>query len=703
MASTFPGRRPGGGLGMSSPLKSKAGLGSTDMVSDDNFYSNLAAEIDEESDVSEADVSKMLADMDDMDDALFGSSLKLRPSSAAPMQPAQKDNVDKSPSKSKPGLGETFTLDKTLEEELSRALETSSKLEESPPVSPRRGNKPKTSLKKFDFGEFDEDDPLAGLLSDEDDNGVTKKPPKKKPLKRSKAEEPQKSDPKPEPTPELDPAPVSKNVDLAEDDKPSRTRKPESVEKGDQFVKLDASPSKKPKGKTIDFDDDDDDSDILGSLGLEKSVKGTVAKSEGSASTKPSRSRGKGEAEAGFGDESDLLGSLGLEASPRERRRSRPEDNREVEQARSKVNELFGASSTSKMLDKPPAGKQRHSQLDKILQKKDSAPKANVKEEKEENFSFGDYTPSSVTARPESAPPSRRSVRFSDEDDLLGAGSDRSRSRAGMSPYLEEPAQRPRSAAAGMVGSRRSGKNSKPGAAAEDNWLELATGTDGAKPDEKSDTGKQKASATDKNLRVESSPQHRPPLTTSESSTKHETRASPEKVKKEPPARVPSAADYLGLSDTDIDLDSLVQPKALTPSNETPMDSTLDDPFSAPTKRDTISPFPWDGSSGRARPDRLPATSTPQPTDNDNFDVDEDVEEKDPLQTSVMAQQLQQLQKMEEQQQQWKTPPARQPSSDRLPTTQQSKVQTPQSNPQIQGRRNKHRLDPRKSRSGDSR
>lgn len=58
-----------------------------------------------------------------------------------------------------------------------------------------------------------------------------------------------------------------------------------------------------------------------------------------------------------------------------ERRRSRPEESQEAEQAKNKVSELFGTSSVSKMLDKPPAGKQRQSQLDKILKKKENPGK----------------------------------------------------------------------------------------------------------------------------------------------------------------------------------------------------------------------------------------------------------------------------------------------------------------------------------------
>ena len=59
----------------------------------------------------------------------------------------------------------------------------------------------------------------------------------------------------------------------------------------------------------------------------------------------------------------------------------------------------------------------------------------------------------------------------------------------------------------------------------------------------------------------EVSPQHKPPsLGVMESPTKKDTPSAPVKAKVgEPPPRAPSAADYLGLSDADIDLDALAK------------------------------------------------------------------------------------------------------------------------------------------------
>ncbi|KAM4663226.1 fas-binding factor 1 isoform 2-T4 [Discoglossus pictus] len=123
---------------------------------DDNFFSQLAKEVEEESDVSEADPQALLEgmkDMDDMDAEIFGGR---KPSSA----PA-KDF----------GMSRSVDVKSSLEDKTSGAKRGHSAPEsDKKPLATTAG--PTRPYKKFSFDDLD--DPLAGILSDEDE-GVVKK------------------------------------------------------------------------------------------------------------------------------------------------------------------------------------------------------------------------------------------------------------------------------------------------------------------------------------------------------------------------------------------------------------------------------------------------------------------------------------------------------------------------------------------------
>ncbi|KAM8945866.1 fas-binding factor 1 [Pelodytes ibericus] len=137
---------------------------------DETFFSQLAKEAAEDSDVSEADAQALLEslkDLDDMDAEIFGSR---KPKSA----PAKNSGISQSTDIDlKPG-------EKRLGALRGHSAPESEKKPSSAPVGPSR------PYKKFSFDEDAENfqappdnkdvvDPLAGLLSDEDD-GITKKP-----------------------------------------------------------------------------------------------------------------------------------------------------------------------------------------------------------------------------------------------------------------------------------------------------------------------------------------------------------------------------------------------------------------------------------------------------------------------------------------------------------------------------------------------
>ncbi|XP_077979933.1 fas-binding factor 1 homolog [Glandiceps talaboti] len=185
------------------PPKRKFGVRSSPVTvpsakKDDDFYSNLAAnfgEPSEMSDVSEADpaeLARTLEAADDMDNDLLGS-LKKKSSAPAKTEPhklTKQKTFDSSSSTSKKPEKNTEDLDDELATLLNESLKetkaASTKTTSS--VKTTQKNKPKSSSSSF-YGEFDEEDPLAGILSDDEDE----KPKQKKktaPVQTPAAEKP---------------------------------------------------------------------------------------------------------------------------------------------------------------------------------------------------------------------------------------------------------------------------------------------------------------------------------------------------------------------------------------------------------------------------------------------------------------------------------------------------------------------------------
>ncbi|XP_007887112.2 fas-binding factor 1 homolog [Callorhinchus milii] len=273
---------------------------------DDDFFSNLAQEADqdnEESEVSEADPQALLdsmKDIEDMDADLFSKGKKASPS---PSQTAVTAS-------SKPPSPQ------------SRAAKDVPGQDEKPVASSGR------PYKKFTFNDMD--DPLAGILSDEESEPNKPAIPGKQRSVRSA---------------ELD-----------------VTKKEEKVSSSPASAPPTSTPHRKEE---LTFDDGDDLMDALG-----------------------------------FGD--------GLKANKEMAKRGEEEGLRP---ARSKLDELLGRGTASKLLERPPTAEQKEFKLDPKYKK--------TQEEKEElldDFTFGSYQPT-VATTPEGRQSRRQSVRFSPVDE----------------------------------------------------------------------------------------------------------------------------------------------------------------------------------------------------------------------------------------------------------------------------------------------
>ncbi|XP_031412181.1 fas-binding factor 1 isoform X2 [Meleagris gallopavo] len=286
---------------------------------EDDFFSKLPAEdmeAAEESSISDADpqaVLQTLKEMDDMEADLLGMS---KPSSGLGKA------ATKGPEKCNISEGAVKTSGKMpAPEKGESAPETDKKPLSSPPAS--------RQYKKFNFE--DVNDPLAGLLSEEEQD-VPKKPP------------PKGSEGSPE-----------KKTELGKEKEPLPPQTP-----------LHTTASARRREELTFEDDDDDLMDVLG-----------------------------------FGD-----GQKG-----NQKQGKKMEDREEVRPARSKLDELLGRGSITKILERPGAGEHREFKLDKKYQKQPE------KEEgwDEEDFVFGAYQPT-VATTPEGRPSRRQSVRFSAEN-----------------------------------------------------------------------------------------------------------------------------------------------------------------------------------------------------------------------------------------------------------------------------------------------
>ncbi|VDI17787.1 Fas-binding factor 1 [Mytilus galloprovincialis] len=249
------------------------------------------------------------------------------------------------------------------------------------PPTERPGTVPKAKP-KFDFGEFNEDDPLAGLLSDDedDDSWATKPAAKRSSLK--KKEEPVVKKQEPEP------------VKVVEEPKKNLYDRP---------------PTRSGSDKKVDEEP-------------ETAVSKQVAAS-------------KKKEDAGiFSDDDDFLGGLGIEdkgSAPSTASKPKPEiedfdSDSEEKPAPRMFDKLLGKDSN---VTKHLETKERK---EFVLDKKYTQPD----EEDEEDYAFGSYMPSAGSASGGSRPGSRRSVRFQDEDDIFGFDKPPSR---GRSPATKKP------------------------------------------------------------------------------------------------------------------------------------------------------------------------------------------------------------------------------------------------------------------------
>ncbi|XP_070581132.1 fas-binding factor 1 homolog isoform X2 [Ptychodera flava] len=239
----------------SSPITTR-GSPITTQKKDEDFYSTLAADVGDTSEMSEvseadpAEIAKALEGVDDMDDQLLGS-LKKKSSSSSTVQPkTEPQKVTRSHPESKANPVEEKKK-KEIEDELSTLLNESLKAETT--VTSRVSSAPaKAATKpkpKIDYGEFDEDDPLAGLgLSDEEDDPK----PKKKPTPAKTTVETQKQ------AQEKDlQASVTANDSASTQRKAPVKKKREEVEIGDDLNVLDTlgfddSPRDKKSSKSED-------------------------------------------------------------------------------------------------------------------------------------------------------------------------------------------------------------------------------------------------------------------------------------------------------------------------------------------------------------------------------------------------------------------------------------------------------------------
>ncbi|NXN67400.1 FBF1 factor, partial [Himantopus himantopus] len=285
---------------------------------EDDFFSKLPADdikATEGSSASDADPQALLQtlkDMDDMEADLLGIP---KPSSGP-----GKTTV-KGPGKCDSSGGAVKTASTLLAPEKGESVPL---MEKKPLASPPASRQ----YKKFNFE--DVDDPLAGLLSDEEQDAPKKPSPTGTTSSEKKTERSKEKEPPPPQTPLHTVAPVRRREELT-------------------------------------FEDDGD----------------------------------------------DLMDALGFGNGPKgDEKQGKKAEEEELRPARSKLDELLGRSSVTKILEQPGMGERREFQLDKKYQKQPE------KEEgwDEEDFVFGAYKPT-VASTPEGRSARRQSVsRFSAEN-----------------------------------------------------------------------------------------------------------------------------------------------------------------------------------------------------------------------------------------------------------------------------------------------
>uniref|UniRef100_A0A7N4PJS3 Fas binding factor 1 n=1 Tax=Sarcophilus harrisii TaxID=9305 RepID=A0A7N4PJS3_SARHA len=281
-------------------------------ILEDDFYSTMAAQAGadaELSDMSEADPQTLLRsmkDMDDMDADLLG---------------LKKSNLTSNKTTAKDSGKEEFSDDFPRPSGKLIANERGDNISTKKPM-PSTGSTGRP-YRKFSFDDLE--DPLAGLLSDEEEE-TAKKPP----VKENKT------------VPEKSPAMVK-----------------------NQGVSLSSTPGDIPilKKEELKFDDGD-----------------------------------------------DLMTALGFGDSPKTERKQEKGVQDGPRPARTKLDELLGRGTASKLLERPGTGEHREFRLDKKYQKQPD------KDDPwgDDDFAFGAYQPT-VASSCESRQSRRQSVRFSAE------------------------------------------------------------------------------------------------------------------------------------------------------------------------------------------------------------------------------------------------------------------------------------------------
>ncbi|GFR58727.1 FAS-binding factor 1 homolog [Elysia marginata] len=410
---------------MPARTRTPVGKGVKQSGKDENFYSSLAAMADSDgaSDISEADVSKVahsIGGLDDMDADLFGGSLSKSQNSAnqrngkptTPRRNTPPAKGNKSPTRghspsrsetptSPPGSARGSLKRKPVKPPSPSTLPASTSPgpfsqipnEPKPLTAPgkmsdlssaseslipgqKNTQRPDTApkiKKKYDFGDFDPDDPLAGVLSDDNDDD-----------------------------------------DLSESDRPkSATRKPgtsatQPKKTEDTKISAPESPRRRNLMERPPTRSGSNAADVA-STAKEAMTNATTTKTAGKAQPQPSGL---------FSDsDGDMLDGLGLDTgAPAKKVEAAPKAKPDAETlapARSVFDSLLGkSSSTAAQLLEPKAKKQF------VLDSKYSNSLAGSGEAKDEDdFNFGSYQPSAASG---SRPNSRRSVRFQDDDDIFG-------------------------------------------------------------------------------------------------------------------------------------------------------------------------------------------------------------------------------------------------------------------------------------------
>ncbi|XP_041362212.1 fas-binding factor 1 homolog [Gigantopelta aegis] len=389
------------------------------------MYSSLAAQAgnDADEEISDADVSEVaraLAGLDDMDADLFGGtlpkkkgSLKERSNKTTPRRtprsrsgtprsmaggqrvasPTRSDSPTsppesarsslkrRTPKSKSPTVGQMMQKPGSAPGKFSDLSEASENLK---PGQTKADERPRTVPKakaRFDFGEFDEDDPLAGILSDSDLE-LSSQIAQKTVFKQQKSlDEPIKSK-------DSEPA-RKKNVF---DRPPTRSG---SSGKPDEDVVTESPPKPaEPPPKVAE----------------------PVQKAKPEMRKKD---------EVIFSEDDDMLFGL--------------EEKKEKPELKSKPMTKDGGDKPAKSIMDSFLGKGVGSKLFEPKEKKDfvlDKKYTQAKDDKEEeDFLFGSYQPSMASG---SRPTSRRSVRFQDDDDIFGLDKSSSRGRS-QSPSKPQP------------------------------------------------------------------------------------------------------------------------------------------------------------------------------------------------------------------------------------------------------------------------